>query len=201
MSKYTKEDMLGMEDCKTGAQGRVICTDCPYGDSDEFLNEPIETCLEVCNEKYRKERGLKIDSIVIDELPTNPFEDKPFTLESLAYAIQNGLKIRRKEWRFDEFIMPSDDKKTWIDEKGVTFDISLRYIENWRFYKDPPKTEEVKFYRPITYNEDTGVIDPLQYFKKSKDDFKLEPQFIVVSWEEATFQIPVGAKLCTPKKK
>ena len=196
MKKYTEEEMSEMDYCS----GVVCSEECPFGDMpDSYLGGSGGLSPRECFDNHTK--GLKIDSIVIDELPSNPFEDKPFTLESLAYAIQNRLKIRDQSWEPHQFIIPSKDMKGWVDEVGDTFNPFFGDCSMWQFYKEPPKTEEVKFYRPIVYNEDTGVIDPFQYFKKSKDDFELEPQFIVVKWEVETFQIPVGAKLCTPKKK
>jgi len=155
MKKYTKDEMLERGRCKTQGESYILCIQCPYEGSEEDETQSMDNCLTISNEKYMKEKGLKSDSITIDEMTD---KKDPLTYQTLALAINHEIKICHKNMPDHEWIIYYPTQELWKDNNAIVYSPVFSKIEDWSHWTKP-KPEFKPYSIDIWLDTDTPNFD------------------------------------------
>jgi hypothetical protein len=144
-----------------------------------------------CRENNEKLIESALDSYKKPDEKELNMEDKELDLVDLGNAIVGDLKICHYSWHDGHYIVVNSKKAGWIDSDGAELAPSFAPISDWRYYKEPAKTEKRTFYMGFSYDREKDCFynSPWVGSKKSSTYPDGKEQFD--SWEEKEFNVPI----------
>ena len=112
------------------------------------------------------------------------------TPNHLVEAIQNGTKIRKRDWVAGFYIATFDNADLWEDNEGGSYVPDFNDLDEWELYVKAPEPELVDkvYHRAYFYSVDDPRTMRKTVYKRDKSAL-LDDDRVIVEWEDRIFKV------------